>query len=45
MKKDWRRSLDESQQKDYPLKDIVYLDGNYRTFKYFLTGQFDAQET
>lgn len=27
-----------------PLKDIVYLDGNYRSFKYFLTGQYDDKD-
>ena len=27
--------------KPYPIKDIVYLDSNFRTFKYFLTGEFD----
>jgi len=26
---------------DYPIQDIVYLDQNYKTFKYFLTGKFN----
>jgi len=29
--------------KDYPIKDIVYLDSDYRTFKYFLTGQYEEK--
>ena len=31
--------------KDTRLSDIVYLDQNYRTFKYFLTGSFQNEET
>lgn len=30
--------------KDTKLSDIVYLDQNYRTFKYFLTGSFQNEE-
>ena len=26
---------------DDPIQDIVYLDQNYKTFKYFLTGKFN----
>ena len=30
--------------KDHPIQDIVYLDQNYKTFKYFLTGKFENDE-
>ena len=26
---------------DFPINEIVYLDQNFKTFKYFLTGQFE----
>jgi len=29
---------------DVPLDDIVYLDQNFSTYKYFLTGQFSSEE-
>lgn len=31
--------------KDHPIQDIVYLDGNYKTFKYFLTGKFGSDKS
>jgi hypothetical protein len=39
------RLLQEIPLKDYPIKDIVYLDSDYRTFKYFLTGQYDHRNS
>ena len=34
----------QSPIKDHPIQDIVYLDQNYKTFKYFLTGKFENDE-
>ena len=27
-----------------PIKNIVYLDGNYKSFKYFLTGKYEDND-
>lgn len=37
----WHLASQELKNKDHPIQDIVYLDQDYRTFKYFLTGNFD----
>ena len=37
----WSLASASLPKKEIPIKDIVYLDQNYRTFKYFLTGEFE----
>lgn len=41
----WSQAAIKCPNKDFPIKEIVYLDQNYRTFKYFLTGDFDLNES
>lgn len=36
----WKQALRQTRESD-PITDVVYLDQDYRSFKYFITGRFD----